>query len=69
MPYLDTTGAAVLDQVRADLEQAGITMAVASAKTPVRAMLDRAGLAGQIAPVRIFPTVAAAVEALGKDRL
>ncbi len=68
MPYLDTTGAAVLDQVRGDLEREGITMAIAAAKSPVRAMLDRTGLAERFGPDRLFRTVPAAVEALSTSR-
>jgi len=64
MPILDTTGADSLDQVCGDLEAQGITMAVAAAKSPVRTMFDRTGLAGRIGPDRMFPTVASAVEAL-----
>jgi high affinity sulfate transporter 1 len=64
MPYLDTTGAASLDQVCGDLEERGIALAVAAAKSPVRTMLDRTGLAGRIGPNRMFPTVASAVDAL-----
>jgi len=64
MPYLDTTGAAVLDQVRSELEQKGIILAVAEAKSPVRAMLDRTGLARRIGSDRMFPAVHAAVETL-----
>jgi len=66
MPYLDTTGAAVLDQVCADLEKEGIMMAIAAAKSPVRAMIDRTGLARRFGPDRMFPTVPSAVEALRK---
>jgi MFS superfamily sulfate permease-like transporter len=66
IPYLDTTGAAVLDQVCGELEREGITPAVAAAKSPVRAMLDRTGFAVRVGPGRIFPTVHSAVEALGK---
>lgn len=64
MPFLDTTGAASLDHVRAELEEKGITLAVAAAKSPVRTMLDRTGLGGRIGPDRMFLTVASAVEAL-----
>jgi high affinity sulfate transporter 1 len=64
MPLLDTTGAASLDELRADLEEKGITMAVAGAKSPVRNMFDRSGLAERIGPERMFHTVASAVEAL-----
>lgn len=64
IPALDTTGAAALDQVRSELETQGIALAVASAKSPVRTMLDRTGLADRIGPRRMFPTVASAIEAL-----
>ena len=64
LPYLDTTGAAILDQVGGELEQKGITMAVAAAKSPVRGMIERSGLARRFGPGRIFPTIPSAVEAL-----
>jgi len=66
MPQLDTTGAAVLDDLRSDLEAAGIAMAVAAAKSPVRGMLERTGFAGRIGGGRMFPSVHAAVVALRK---
>jgi len=66
MPYLDTTGAAGLDQVCGDLEDKGITMTVAAAKSPVRTMLERTGLAGRIGSNRMFPTVESAIEALSR---
>ena len=66
MPYLDTTGAASLDRVRGDLEAEGIAVAVAAAKSPVRTMLERTGLAGRIGPDRMFQTVDSAIEALTK---
>jgi len=68
MPYLDTTGAAALDQVCGDLEQQGIKLAIAAAKGPVRGMINRTGLSQRVGPARIFPTVLSAVEALGKAR-
>lgn len=67
MPYLDTTGAAVLDQVRGELERQGITMTLAAAKGPVQAMVDRTGLGARLGPGRTFPTVLAAAQALGRD--
>jgi high affinity sulfate transporter 1 len=66
MPHLDTTGAAVLDDLRSDLEAAGIAMAVAAAKSPVRGMLERTGFASRIGGGRMFPSVHAAVVALRK---
>lgn len=69
MPHLDTTGAASLDQVCGDLEAAGIAIAIAAAKTQVRAMLERTGLAARIGASRMFPTVESAVEALSKNAM
>ena len=66
MPYLDTTGAAILDQLGGDLAREGITLAIAAAKGPVRGLMDRTGLAGRFGPDRMFRTVPAAVEALRK---
>lgn len=64
MPYLDTTGAASLEQLCADFEAEHIVLAVAAAKSPVRSMLERTGLAARIGSGRIFATVDSAVEAL-----
>jgi high affinity sulfate transporter 1 len=69
MPYLDTTGAAVLEHVYEDLERQGTTMAIAAAKSPVRGMIDRTGLARQFGTDRIIPSVPSAVEALRKAKL
>jgi high affinity sulfate transporter 1 len=67
MPYVDVTGAAVLDQVRADLESAGLALALVGAKSPVRGMLGRTGLLARLGPGRVFPTLEAAVAALSGD--
>jgi high affinity sulfate transporter 1 len=64
---LDTTGAASLDRLCGDLKDQGIATAVAGAKSPVRAMLQRTGLADRIGPDRMFSTVDAAVDALFED--
>jgi MFS superfamily sulfate permease-like transporter len=64
IPYLDTTGAASLDQVYGDLKDQGIAIAIAAAKSPVRTMLDRTGLGGRIGHDRMFRTVESAVDAL-----
>ncbi len=63
MPYMDTTGAASLDQVRVEFKTRGIVMAIAAAKGPVRDMLERTGLAGQVGAHRLFASVDDAVEA------
>ncbi len=64
MPQLDSTGAASLERLCGDLEDQGVAIVVADAKSPVRAMLGRTGLADRIGPDRMFPTVDSAVEAL-----
>jgi high affinity sulfate transporter 1 len=66
MPLLDTTGAAILDQICGDLAAEGITTAIAAAKKPVRTMLDRTGLTEKIGANRMFSSVASAVEALSR---
>jgi MFS superfamily sulfate permease-like transporter len=66
IPQLDTTGAAVLDDLRSDLERAGTAFAVAAAKSPIRTMLERTGFASRIGADRLFPSVHAAVMALRK---
>ena len=67
IPFLDTTGAASLDELCGNLEDQGIALAIAAAKSPVRAMLDRTGLTSRIGPGRMFHTVELAVESLLKD--
>jgi high affinity sulfate transporter 1 len=64
MPYLDSTGAASLEQVFGDFEDEGITPAIASAKSPVRTMLDRTGLTERIGPERMFISIESAVNSL-----
>jgi high affinity sulfate transporter 1 len=59
--YIDVTGAAMLREVFDDLSRAGVEVAMAEVKGPVRAMLERTGLSQQIGFARIFPTVEAAV--------
>jgi high affinity sulfate transporter 1 len=68
MPLLDTTGAAGLDQVCTDLENQGIAMAVAAAKSQVHSMLDGTGLAGRIGADRMFATIESAVEELSRTK-
>ena len=63
MPLVDTTGAASLDELRAELGERGIVLGIAAAKAPVRAMLDRTGLTQQIGATHLFPTVESAVTA------
>jgi sulfate permease, SulP family len=64
MPFLDMTGAASLEETWRELAERDIVLAIASAKEPVRLMLDRTALTQQIGAGRLFPTVESAVEAL-----
>jgi high affinity sulfate transporter 1 len=58
---VDTTAAAMLDALEAELAAAGITFAFAELKDPVRASLRRYGALERIPDERIFPTVGTAV--------
>jgi len=69
IPLLDTTGAASLDQLCADLHEQGIAMAIAAPKSQVRTMLDRTGLAERIGSDRMFSTVESAVEVLSGNAM
>ena len=62
--YIDITGAAVLKEVFEDLTRAGVEVAMAEVKGPVRAMLERTGLSQQIGTDRMFPTIESAVAAI-----
>jgi len=66
MPFLDTTGAETLDEVRADLAAAGTALAVAGAHQSVRGMLERSGLTKKIGADHMFPTVESAIAALAQ---
>ena len=59
--YIDITGAAILKEVFEDLTRAGVEVAMAEVKGPVRAMLERTGLSQQIGTARMFPTIESAV--------
>ncbi len=58
---VDTTAAAMLDRLHAELAGAGITLAFAELKDPVRDKLRRYGALATLSPDRIFPTVGTAV--------
>jgi high affinity sulfate transporter 1 len=64
MPYLDTTGAASLEETIRDLGERRIEFGIAAAKAPVRAMLERTGLAQRIGAGRMFPTLESALESV-----
>jgi anti-anti-sigma regulatory factor len=67
MPFIDTTGAANLEEAIEELSEKGVRFAVAGAKGPLRAMFDRTGLTKKIDPTLIFPTVGSAVGALTRS--
>jgi high affinity sulfate transporter 1 len=66
--YIDITGAAVLKEVFEELTSAGVEVAMAEIKGPVRAMLERTGLSQQLGTDRMFPTLESAVEAITSRR-
>jgi high affinity sulfate transporter 1 len=59
---VDTTAAAVLGELLAELRQQGVTLAFAELKGPVKDRLRRYGLYDQIGPDRFYPTVGTAVD-------
>ena len=64
MPFVDTTGAACLDELFDELSAHGIDLVVVAAKAPVRAILDRTGFSSRLGANRSFPTLEAAAAAL-----
>ena len=58
---VDTTAAAMLDELVDELAAADITLAFAEMKDPIRAKLHRYGALGHVPDDRIFPTVGTAV--------
>jgi MFS superfamily sulfate permease-like transporter len=60
---VDTTAAAVLDQVKEELDRRGITLAFAELKDPIRAKLRRYGALADLPDALVFPTVGTAVSA------
>ena len=54
-----------LEELYEELTERGIVFALASEKGAVRSMLTRTGLLHRVGAERCFPTVAAAVAALG----
>jgi high affinity sulfate transporter 1 len=60
---IDTTAAAMLDGLQDELATAGITLAFAELKDPVRARLRRYGALERLPDDLIFPTVGTAVSA------
>jgi MFS superfamily sulfate permease-like transporter len=60
---IDTTAAAMLGDLLDELEAAGITMAFAEMKDPVKDHLRRYGLYERIGDDRFFPTLGTAIDA------
>jgi high affinity sulfate transporter 1 len=61
MTDVDTTAAAILDDLETELATRGIVLAFAELKDPVRERLRRYGALRQVGDDRIFPTVGTAV--------
>jgi high affinity sulfate transporter 1 len=59
---VDTTAAAVLGELLAELRQQGVTLAFAELKGPVKDRLQRYGLYDQVGAEHFFPTVGTAVD-------
>jgi high affinity sulfate transporter 1 len=59
---VDTTAAAVLAELLAELRQQGVTLAFAELKGPVKDRLQRYGLYDQVGAEHFFPTVGTAVD-------
>jgi high affinity sulfate transporter 1 len=62
-PFLDMTGADALAAVRRELEARNIVLAIARAKGFFRLMLERTGVAEQIGPSLLFPSIHSGAEA------
>lgn len=67
LPYVDTTGAASLEEVVDELAGKGIAFVLAQAKSPVRLLLERSGLTQKIGEDHVFPTLATAVAAWARN--
>jgi high affinity sulfate transporter 1 len=65
-PFLDMTGAEALASARRGLEEQNIVLAIARGQGVFRMMLERTGVAEQIGPSMLFPTITAAAEAFDK---
>jgi MFS superfamily sulfate permease-like transporter len=67
VPMVDITGAEALESLRREFAGQGIVLAIARAKPPFRAMLERSGLIGRIGREYLFPSVRTGVQAF-RDR-
>jgi high affinity sulfate transporter 1 len=62
---VDTTAADMLQRLRSDLEKAGVGLAFAEMKDPVKDKLERYGQMTEMGTDAFFPTIGAAVRAFG----
>jgi MFS superfamily sulfate permease-like transporter len=62
-PFLDMTGADALAAARRELEARDVVLAIARAQGIFRLMLERTGVAAQIGPSLLFPTIHSGVDA------
>jgi high affinity sulfate transporter 1 len=63
MPYVDTTGAACLDELHDELRERGIEFVLVGARGPARVMLERTGFSAKLGAHQSFPTVETAIAA------
>ncbi|HEX6868061.1 MAG TPA: STAS domain-containing protein, partial [Candidatus Limnocylindrales bacterium] len=63
---VDTTAAAMLDEIKDELDSRGITLAFAEMKDPIKAKLRRYGALTDVPDESMFPTVGTAVSAYVK---
>ena len=61
--HIDSTGAAMLEDVAEELRQQGVTFTIARPKSRARRRLLESGITALIGPEHIYPTVHASVEA------
>ena len=64
MSIVDTTGAAILEEVRQNLAAHGIAMAISRARPPVHSILRRTGFDNRIGADRFYPTVRSGVHGI-----
>jgi sulfate permease, SulP family len=64
---IDSTAAAMLEEVRADLAARGVSLALAECHAEVAGLLDRAGLLAAVGADRIFDDLDDALRAFEAD--
>ena len=64
MSIVDTTGAAILEEVRENLAAHGIAMAISRARPPVHSILRCTGFEDRIGADRFYPTVRSGVHGI-----